>query len=187
MSSDRLFIILKQFALVAFAGFVLTACTVQPLYRGGNGDAANLNVAPTIRQKLSAIQIDAPDDRFNQLVRNRLIFLLGGGAGEPDSPTYLLSLNASYSIRLAVQVDIGDTTKRAGRASAGTVNARSHYALKDGDGKPVVQRTRAATSSFDRPRQEYANLAAEQDAVRRAAEELAEQVYLSLAQDVSKL
>lgn len=187
MSFDRFFISLKQLAFIAFAGFVLSSCTVQPLYKGGNGGAANINVAPTVRQKLSSIQIDAPNDRFNQIVRNRLIFLLGGGAGEPNAPTYLLSLNTSYAVRFAVQVDIGDTTDRTGRASAGSIDARSQYILKDGDGKPIVKRSRSVTASFDRPRQEYANVAAEEDAIRRAAEELAEQIYRSLAQDVSKL
>ena len=165
----------------------ISACTVQPLYRGDSNGAAQMNVSPSIRSKLSGVVIDAPTDRFNQLVRNRLIFLLNGGAGEPSDPTYQLSLGTSYSIRTAVQMDIGDSTDRTGRASAGAVDGRSAYVLKDMKNKPVAKRTRTVSASFDRPRQEYANLQAEEDAKKRAAEELAEQIFLSLAQDMSKL
>ena len=165
----------------------ISACTVQPLYHGDSNGAAQMNVSPSIRSKLSGVVIDAPTDRFNQLVRNRLIFLLNGGAGEPSAPTYQLSLGTSYNIRTAVQMDIGDTTDRTGRASAGAVDGRSTYVLKDMKNNPLARRTRTVSASFDRPRQEYANLQAEEDAKKRAAEELAEQIFLSLAQDMSKL
>lgn len=165
----------------------ISACTVQPLYHGDSNGAAQMNVSPSIRSKLSGVVIDAPTDRFNQLVRNRLIFLLNGGAGEPSAPTYQLSLGTSFSIRTAVQMDIGDTTDRTGRASAGAVDGRSTYVLKDMKNNPLARRTRTVSASFDRPRQEYANLQAEEDAKKRAAEELAEQIFLSLAQDMSKL
>lgn len=167
---------------------VVSACTVQPLYKtSGDSSSPQMNVAPSIRSKLSGIVIDAPSDRFNQIVRNRLIFLLNGGAGEPTHATYQLTLNASYLVRAAVQMDIGDTTDRTGRASAGSISGQAKYVLKDMDNKQVAKRTRTASASFDRPRQEYANLQAEENAEKRAAEELAEQVFLSLAQDVSKI
>lgn len=174
-------------AVALATSLVLSACTVQPLYHGDATGASEINVAPSIRSKLSGVVIDQPTDRFNQLVRNRLIFLLNGGGGEPAKPTYQLSLGTSYYIRTAVQMDIGDSTDRTGRASAGAVDGRSTYILKDMENKPLVRRTRAVSASFDRPRQEYANLQAEENAKKRAAEELAEQIFLSLAQDMSKL
>lgn len=174
-------------AILLGTTLAISACTVQPLYRGDSNGAAQMNVSPSIRSKLSGVVIDAPTDRFNQLVRNRLIFLLNGGAGEPSAPTYQLSLGTSFSIRTAVQMDIGDTTDRTGRASAGAVDGRSTYVLKDMKNNPLARRTRTVSASFDRPRQEYANLQAEEDAKKRAAAELAEQIFLSLAQDMSKL
>lgn len=174
-------------AVALGASLVLSACTVQPLYHGEADGASQINVAPTIRAKLSGVVIDEPTDRFNQLVRNRLIFLLTGGGGEPSAPTYQLSLGTSYNIRTAVQMDIGDSTDRTGRASAGAVDGRSTYILKNMQNQPLIKRTRTVSASFDRPRQEYANLQAEEDAKKRAAEELAEQIFLSLAQDMSKL
>ena len=86
-----------------------------------------------------------------------------------------------------VSVDIGDQTDRTGRPSAGTVNATSNFVLFDKDGKPLKAGTRTVGASFDRPRQEFANLRAERDATKRAAEELAEQIYLAIAMQMSKL
>ena len=179
---------IRPLAAMAVLGtsVALAACTVQPLYKGDSQGGSQINVASAIRTKLSGIIIEQPTDRFNQMVRNRLIFLLSGGAGEPATPTYQLSLGTGFSVRSAVQMDIGDTTDRTGRASAGTVDGRSNYVLKDMENKVLAKRTRTVSASFDRPRQEYANLQAEEDAKKRAANELAEQIYLSLAQDLSK-
>ncbi|WP_297322540.1 LPS assembly lipoprotein LptE [uncultured Bartonella sp.] len=187
--SDRILYSFRPITTAVALGtsLVLAACTVQPLYHGDANGASQINVAPTIRTKLSGVVIDQPTDRFNQLVRNRLIFLLNGGAGEPSAPTYQLSLGTSYNVRTAVQMDIGDSTDRTGRASAGAVDGRATYILKNMENQPLVKRTRSVSASFDRPRQEYANLQAEENAKKRAAGELAEQIFLSLAQDMSKL
>lgn len=172
-------------ALVGITALVLVAgCRVQPLYQSNGGGSTN--VLPSIRTQLAQIAIDAPNDRFSQMVRNRLIFLLYGGASNPSTTSYRLSLNTSFYIRSAVQVDIGDTTDRTGRASTGTVVAQSNYVLTDKNGKPLVTRVRTISSSFDRPRQEYANLQAEENAKKLAADELAEQLLLSLAQELAK-
>lgn len=189
LSLDRIFCKIRPVATAVALGTVafVSACTVQPLYKGSSDGGTQLNVAPSIKSKLSGIVIDQPNDRFNQMVRNRLIFLLNGGGGEPSVATYQLSLGTGYYVRSAVQLDIGDTTDRTGRASAGAVVGNSTYVLKDMENKPLARRTRSVSASFDRPRQEYANLQAEEDAKKRAAEELAEQIFLSLAQDVSKL
>lgn len=164
-------------------------CTVRPLYGDnalGSGRLAGAENSESLRNQLALIAIDMPNDRFSQIVRNRLIYLLAGGAGEPASPRYHLALNAGYNVQQAVQVNVGDGTEREGRASSGTVIASADYVLRRPDAKgqdAVVQRRkRSVTSSFDRPRQEYANLQAEEDAKKRAAEELAESIYLSLAQ-----
>ena len=54
----------------------LAGCQVRPLYStGGNSEAI-----------LSSIGISEADTRVEQQVRNNLIFLLAGGAGEPAQP-----------------------------------------------------------------------------------------------------
>lgn len=180
---------LKQSAFFAIlAGGLLGAagCTVQPLYSSGEATSLGASVQPVMREKLASIAIEPATTRYGQEVRNKLIFLLSGGAGEPATPAYRLSLGVTSSTSAAVSVNVGDTTDKTGRPSAGTVRVASRYVLRDMDGKPVAKGTRVVSSSFDRPRQEFANLRAERDAQDRAAEELAQQLMLSLAQDISK-
>ncbi|RCS23628.1 hypothetical protein DUT91_10000 [Phyllobacterium salinisoli] len=189
---DRAFFMpkLKRSALFAIlAGTLMTiaGCTVQPLYSGGGGAAGiGGTVAPGMREKLASIAIEPATTRYGQEVRNKLIFLLSGGAGEPATPAYRLSLGVTSSTIAAVSVDIGDSTDRTGRPSAGTVRVASNYVLRDTNGKPVAKGTRVVSASFDRPRQEFANLRAERDAQDRAAQELAEQLMLAIAQNLSK-
>ena len=60
-------------ALTAALG-ALAGCQVRPLYSEGASGAP--------AQKLASIQISDADTRVAQEVRNRLIFLVGGGAGD---------------------------------------------------------------------------------------------------------
>lgn len=168
---------------------LLAGCTVQPLYSGGGSAGSTIggSVTPDMRSKLASISVEPVNDIYGVQVRNRLIFLLSGGAGEPANPVYKLRLGLSKSVTSFVSVDIGDQTDRTGRPSAGTVNATSNFVLFDKDGKPLKAGTRTVGASFDRPRQEFANLRAERDATKRAAEELAEQIYLAIAMQMSKL
>jgi len=167
---------------------VLAGCTAQPLYsvretgtaKGGKGDALFLS------QNLT---IDEARDRNSQILRNQILYLtdngrsrVGGGA-----EAYRLSLEATTETMATVQVDVGDRTDRTGRPSAGTVRARASYVLRDGQGKVVAKGQRSMSAPFDRPRQEYANLQAEEDAKRRALEELAQQIVFALTQDMSSL
>ncbi|KXF76317.1 hypothetical protein ATN84_15660 [Paramesorhizobium deserti] len=175
------------FAVLTGALIAIAGCTVQPLYSGGNGTSSiGGTVTPGMREKLASIAIDPADTRYAQEVRNKLIFLLSGGAGEPAAPAYRLSLGVASATSAAVRINVGDTTDRTGRPSAGTVRVTSRYVLRDAAGKPVAKGTRVVSASFDRPRQEFANLRAERDAQDRAAQELAEQIMLAVAQDLSK-
>jgi len=85
-----------------------------------------------------------------------------------------------------VQVDVGDRTDRTGRPSAGTVRTQASYILRDEQDNVFAKGKRLMSAPFDRPRQEYANLRAEEDAKRRALEELAEQLALAIALDLTK-
>ena len=174
-------------ATLIVSGMVISGCSVQPLYQGSTSDGSPmLNASSPVRAKLGAIEISEANDRQTQIVRNRLIYLFNNGAGESGSPQYKLDLNVRTSVMAAVRVNVGDRTDRTGRASAGTARATGSYTIRDMDGKVIAKRSRAVDASFDRPRQEYANLAAEQDEKERAANELAEQLYLSVAQDMAK-
>ena len=51
----------------------LAGCQARPLYSSAGG----------VPVKMAAIKINPLGDRVGQEVRNRLVFLTGGGAGEP--------------------------------------------------------------------------------------------------------
>lgn len=177
----------RSLFVVAAMVCAVAGCTVQPLYNGGASSAMGADVTPDMRSKLASVSIEPASGIFQQTVRNRLIFLLGGGVGEPQYPVYKLRLGLTTDTVSAVTVDVGEKTDRTGRPSAGSVRATSNYVLLNNQGKPVANGKRTVFASFDRPRQEFANLRAERDAQKRAADELAEQIFLSLAQDLSKL
>jgi len=166
---------------------LLAGCQIQPLYSNRNL-ASPSGINGDIAEQLATITIAAPRDRYTQILRNRLISLLGHGAVQEEKHVaqHRLELDVNVSVVAAVRLDIGDRTDRTGRASAGTVHARVRYTLLNDKGEVVAKRQRRVSASFDRPRQEYANLQAQEDAKTRSLEELAEQLYLSVAQDLAK-
>src|SRR6478736_4538781 len=90
--------------LVAFAA-ILTAiagCQVRPLYSEGAASAP--------AKKLASIEISEAGDRVAQEVRNRLIFLVAGGAGEPANPEYKLALTVTSTVTgVLYKTDEADT------------------------------------------------------------------------------
>jgi len=164
-------------AAAMFAG----ACTVQPLYGGGSltGPAAG-GMAAT----LAAVSVDPVTTRQGLEVRNHLIFLLSGGAGNPADPGYDMALAVSSSSSSAATIQIS-TTEQA--PSSSLLNMTAFYTLKArATGEIVARGTRRISSAYDVPRQQYAALRAQRDAENRAARELAEQLRFAVAQDLSR-
>lgn len=151
--------------LVMVAAPLLGACQVRPLH------------APDgIAQGLAPVAISAADTRVEQAVRNRLVFLLSGGRGEPASADYRLDLDVTTS-RVGVLVDQSRDTATAGRL---TVSARyTLTAVATGD--PLVSRSRSVTAAYDLPDQEFAGLRSTRDAEDRASRELADIIGADLA------
>ena len=155
-------------ALVAIFG-ALAGCQVRPLYSEGASGAP--------AQKLASIEISDADTRVAQEVRNRLIFLVGGGAGEPVNPQYKLALNVTSKIvGVLYEKDEADT------ADAGRATVTADYNLSRADtGETVRSGKRSAVALVDFPDQEFAKLRAKRDAENRAARELAEIIRADLA------
>lgn len=167
----------------ALAGLVITllsatGCTVRPMLANQPG------LAGEERAELSSISVDPVSTRHAQEVRNHLIFLLNGGAGQSENPRYRLGLTVTSRIASAAQVQEGSQSE----PSAGVVTITAGYALIDNATGAVVARGREqASASFDRPRQEFAVMRAERDAEDRAARETAEFLRLAIAQDLTRL
>ena len=171
--------LLRRVALAGLVGSLalVSACTVRPLYSN-----APLSTGSTANTELASIAIKPVKTRYAQQVRNNLIFGFGRGAGEPASPLYSLDLTVTEAVDSAALVQVGTDEDEP---TAGSVTLNASYTLTDmKTGAVITVGKRAITSSFDRPRQEFASYRAQIDAENRAARELAEALQLSIAQDL---
>lgn len=171
--------LLRRIALVGLVGTLalVSACTVRPLYSNAplsNGSSANA--------ELASIAVKPVKTRYAQQVRTNLIFGFGRGAGEPASPLYSLDLSVTEAVESSALVQVGTDEDEP---TAGSVTLTASYTLTDLKTNAVITvGKRAITSSFDKPRQEFASYRAQIDAENRSARELAQALQLSIAQDL---
>ena len=164
-------------AALALCGLMAAAgCQVRPLYATGPSGAG----VSVLSQSISVNEVTS---RYAQEVRNQLIFLLNGGAGEPAGAAYKLDLGVTKRVTTVAVI-----TPRTGesRPTAGAVVLGSNYVISDAvTGSQVATGAREVSASFDSPRQQFARLRAERDAEDRAARELAEALKLAIAADLA--
>lgn len=166
---------------VLLSAALLSACTVRPLYSSAPLAVGGQTVAV---EELASISVKPVRTRYAQQVRNNLIFGLTHGKGEPATPVYSLDLGVTELVQSAASIQV---TKDQDEPSAGIVQLTADYRLTEvTTGKVVGSGRRSISSSFDRPKQEFATYRAQIDAENRAARELAEVLRLALAQDLAK-
>ncbi|MCA0024067.1 MULTISPECIES: LPS assembly lipoprotein LptE [unclassified Mesorhizobium] len=173
--------LLRRAALAGLVGSLalVSACQVRPLY-----SSAPLSTGSSANAELASIAIKPVRTRYGQQVRNNLIFGFGRGAGEPASPAYSLDLGVTEAVESSALVQVGTDQDEP---TAGSVTLTAGYRLTDAKtGAVIATGRRAITSSFDRPRQEFAAYRAQIDAENRAARELANALQLSIAQDLAR-
>jgi LPS-assembly lipoprotein len=181
--------VLKRLLCACVLGMALIAggCQVRPLYSATSPVASTgAGVTGSVRSRMATIAINEPPNRETQEVRNHLIFLFAGGAGEPDSPAYSMQLSVlpQYLSLMLVQ---NATNDKSGQPTAGLVRMTGSYVVtRISDGQVVGRGSRIVTANYDAPRQRYAVTRAVRDAANRAGRELAEALNLSVAQDLSK-
>ncbi|HTO31392.1 MAG TPA: LPS assembly lipoprotein LptE [Pararhizobium sp.] len=152
---------------------LLAGCQVKPLYSDGPQGKAGT--------ALASIEISEAGDRVEQLVRNDLIFLTSGGAGEPANAQYKLALNVTSDVKGVLYDQESDT------AGAGRLVVMADYNLTRSDtGETVRSGNRSAVALADFPEQEFAKVRATRDAEKRAAKELAEIIRADLAAAVGR-
>ena len=142
-------------ALVLLVLLTLGACGFQPVY--GTRSPGNANSSVTA--DLSAIKISPIANRAGQLLRNSLQDKLTP-RGVPAQARYRLdvSLTENRSDRFVANFTLVDLTT----------------------GQPVNQGQAESTTTFNRVDSDFAILAAEKDARRRAADEIGEDIRLRL-------
>lgn len=176
--SRRRFGILAAAATAALAG-----CTVQPLYSdkpiiSSDGQSASMAT------ELALISIKPVKTRYGQVVRNELIYMFGRGKGEPSEPKYSLALSVTSLVEGSTY---RQSTEGETEPSSATLTMTGTYELTNTvDGSVVAKGKREAMSSLDRPQQSYADMRALRDAEDRAGKELAQQLRLAIAQDLSR-
>jgi LPS-assembly lipoprotein len=156
----------SRFVIALTAIGLMAGCQVRPLYSSSSG-------AP---QKLAAIKFSPADDRVEQVVRNHLIFLTTGGAGEAAKADYQLQMNVA-TVRAEILDDEVTDVITPGRVTLTATYSLTHI----GDGATVKTGTRSITSLVDIGNQEFAKLRAYRDAEDRAGRELAEFIRADLA------
>ncbi|EJF78504.1 hypothetical protein MCO_00688 [Bartonella sp. DB5-6] len=176
---------------------LLCGCVIEPLYQQVSEISTTIDSVDSVfdnssqkskslslSEKLASIVVAEPSDRFGQMVRNHLLFLLYGNGRKPSTPAYQLALKTSTFTRSSVQIEVDRDRKREGRPSVGTVMGKVSYVLQDMKNILIAESTVSMSTSFERLRQEYATLQAEEDAQKRVAEELAEEILLMLSKDL---
>lgn len=153
---------------VLASALTLASCQVQPLY----GKAG-------ITGELASVGISEPTNRVEQSVRNQMIFLLSGGAGEPANPVYQLNLRVSSS-NVNYLSQISSNLPQPGR-----VTLTATYTLTRG-GQLIKKGTQRMDAQLDYTSQQFAQVRAIRDAEDRAARELAEVLKLDIASALAK-
>ncbi|PXA90209.1 hypothetical protein DMC25_08305 [Caulobacter sp. D4A] len=171
MSFDRS---LRRFGFVS--GLVVLAllagCQVRPLYSEASGTG----------ERLASVGFEQPHSRIDQVVRNHLVFLTSGGAGESTRPAYEVKLKAKSSASSIIDDEDDDNVSPTGVPLPGRVQVEGTYTItRISDGQILKSAKREVVSLIDVPGQGFAKLRAVRDAENRAARELAEFIRAEIA------
>ncbi|RWX74563.1 hypothetical protein EPK99_24170 [Neorhizobium lilium] len=162
-------------ACAAAALVLLAGCQVRPLYSESGG----------VGQRLTTVGFADPHNRIEQVVRNNLVFLAAGGAGEPTHPEYEVKFSAKSSASNILDLtndDNTDTVSVRNVPVAGRVELSITYTLtRIRDGQVLKNATREVVSQIDVSGQSFAKLRSIRDAENRAAREAAEFVRSEIA------
>ena len=146
---------------------LLGGCGFHPLYGGMNGE---------MNATLSSIYVEPVPDRIGYELRNTMIDLLDG----PGSAS-----GASYRLRLT----LNETTQGIALQNDATITRYNDrltvtYELTDAAGKAMTNGTETGLSASNvlpsSASANYGTLAAQQDADKRAAQDIAERIRLDL-------
>ena len=157
---------MKRLSILA-AAFALAGCGFHPLYGGMNGG---------MQKTLATIYVEPIADKLGYELRNTMIDLLDG----PGT-----TAGASYRLKL----DVTQTTQGIALQNDATITRyndtlKVSYTLTDMSGKVVTKGIETGLSAYNvlpsGANANYGTLAAQQDADRRAAQDIAERIRLDL-------
>jgi len=146
---------------------LLAGCGFHPLYGGANGG---------MQATLSTIYVEPMPERLGYELRNKMIDLLDG-PGTPSGALYRLKLSLTETTQgIALQNDATITRYND--------NLKVTYSLTDMTGEVITSGIETGLSAYNvlpsSANANYGTLAAQQDADKRAAEDIAERIRLDL-------
>ena len=139
----------------------LAGCGFHPLYGGGK-------MAP----QLASIYVEPLAERDGYELRNQLIDLLGSD-GREGGKAYRLKLTLKEESNGVTLQNDATITRYNNRLEA-------RYTLSDMRGNVLTSGTQTEVSAYNVVQSPYATLTAQQDASKRAAQDVAERIHLDL-------
>ncbi len=165
-----------KYAAVVLLGLLLSGCGFHPLY------AVPDTPGGSMQGTLRAIYVEPVPERLGYQLRNRLIDVLDG-QGESGGARYRLKLNLttkSDAIGVQSQTTTGGVVQTAITRYNDTL--RCEYELSDArSGAVITKGVETGLSAYNVLSSPYATLAVQQDADRRAAEDIADRIRIDLA------
>jgi len=148
------------FAIVV-AAFALAGCGFRPMY------------GPSLSPQLASIYVEPLAERDGYELRNTLIDLLGSD-GRMTGKRYRLTLTLTESNQgVALRNDAAITRYNDTLAAS--------FVLTDMNGATITEGSQTGLTAYNVTSSPYATLAAQQDADKRAAQDIAERIRLDLA------
>ncbi|MGB4100697.1 MAG: LPS assembly lipoprotein LptE [Alphaproteobacteria bacterium] len=153
---------------ISFWLLALTACGFHPLYATSGLGGKNVDAA------LGQVQIASIPNREGQELRNLLIDRLQH-RGRPVEPQYDLTITLQES-----QSDLGIRTDATSARSQLAMTARYSLTAR-ATAQPVLSAIATSTVGYNKLDAQYSNLAAQEDARRRALSEVSDQITSRLS------
>lgn len=156
---------MSRFPLLAILALLVSACGLRPMYAGGSDGA--------VATGLRAIDVQPIPGRAGWLVRKELVERLGG------------DVNGAARYRLEVELDdditgFGIRGDRAATRERRTLRAR-YRLVEQGTGLVVLDATAGSDAGIDVVSSQYATISAEQTALERLSQVIADQIVGKLA------
>jgi LPS-assembly lipoprotein len=164
--------LLLSAAVLSLAG-LLSGCGLRPLYEGGPQSIA--------AKRLEGVEVAPIPGKSGWLVRNALTERLAATPG--GTPKYKLTVALDDKIDgLGVRADNTVTRERR--------TLRAHFQLHDNtmpaDATPMIDDVVSSDAGLDVTSSEYATVAAEDTALERLAEQIADRIIARIAIDAKR-
>lgn len=148
------------------AALLLSGCGLHPLYADGSRGA--------VARSLAGIEVAPIPNRAGWLVRNALVDRIAAAGTAP--PRYRLEVELDDQITgFGIRIDNAVTRERR--------TLRARYRLRDAGaaGTVLLDATAGSDAGIDVVSSEYATIAAEQSALERISNEIADQIVARIA------